>query len=105
MTTADARRAPIELVEKRADGGLVRAMPAFAAERVMLAGVEARVVAAKGLRRPLREPNATGAGAATETTPLIFDRSCHCIEQRDFILPFSGVTRCQASQTASTTAS
>ena len=44
----DDRMALIELVEKQADGDLVREMLAFAAERIMEAEVEARTGAAKG---------------------------------------------------------
>lgn len=45
----------IELVGKQADGDRVRAMLAFAAERIMKAEVEERTGAAKGVRSPLRE--------------------------------------------------
>ncbi len=54
------RMALIELVEKQADGDLVREMPAFAAERIMEAEVEARTGAAKGARSPLREVQRNG---------------------------------------------
>jgi len=46
----DERMALLELVEPRADGDLVRAMPAFAADRIMEAEVETRTGAAKGRR-------------------------------------------------------
>ena len=51
----DDRLALIELVEKQADGDLVREMLAFAAERIMEVEVELRTGAAKGARSPLRE--------------------------------------------------
>lgn len=54
------RMALIELVEKQADGDLVREMLAFAAERIMEAEVEARTGAAKGARTPLREVQRNG---------------------------------------------
>ena len=54
------RMALIELVEKQADGDLVRDMLAFAAERVMEVEVEARTGAAKGTRSPLREVQRNG---------------------------------------------
>src|SRR6056297_202926 len=60
MTTTDDRMALIELVEQQADGDLVREMLAFAAERIMEAGVVARTVAAKGARSPLREIQRNG---------------------------------------------
>ena len=44
-----------ELVEKSADGDLVREMLAFAAERIMDAEVEVLTGAAKGVRTALRE--------------------------------------------------
>lgn len=50
----------IELVEKQADGDLVREMLAFAAERIMEVEVEARTGAAKGARSPLREVQRNG---------------------------------------------
>ena len=50
----------IELVEKQADGDLVREMLAFAAERIMEAEVEARTGAAKGARTPMREVQRNG---------------------------------------------
>ena len=56
----DDRMALIELVEKEADGDLVRAMLAFAAERIMEAEVEERTGAAKGARSPLREVQRNG---------------------------------------------
>ncbi len=52
---ADERMALVELVEKQADGDLVREMLAFAAERIMELEVEARTGASKGARSPLRE--------------------------------------------------
>ena len=56
----DDRMALIELVEKRADGDLVREMLAFAAERIMEAEIEARTGAAKGARSPMREAQRNG---------------------------------------------
>lgn len=56
----DDRMALLELVEKQADGDLVREMLAFAAERIMEAEVEARTGAAKGERSPLREVHRNG---------------------------------------------
>jgi len=56
----DERMALIELVEKQADGDLVREMLAFAAERIMEAEVEARTGAAKGARTPMREVQRNG---------------------------------------------
>ncbi len=56
----DARTALIELVEKQADGDLVREMLAFAAERIMEVEVELRTGAAKGARSPLREVRGNG---------------------------------------------
>jgi putative transposase len=50
MTMTDDRMALIELIEKGADGDLVREMLAFAAERLMEAEVEARTGAAHGER-------------------------------------------------------
>jgi transposase-like protein len=50
----------IEMVEKRADGDLVREMLAFAAERIMELEVEARAGDAKGARSPLREVQRNG---------------------------------------------
>jgi transposase-like protein len=50
----DDRMALLELVEKQADGDLVREMLAFAADSIMEAEVEARTGAAKGARSPLR---------------------------------------------------
>jgi putative transposase len=60
MTMTDDRMALIELVEKQADGDLVREMLAFAAERIMEAEVEARTGAAKGARTPMREVQRNG---------------------------------------------
>lgn len=56
----EERMALIELVEKQADGDLVREMLAFAAERIMEAEVEARTGAAKGARSPMRETQRNG---------------------------------------------
>ncbi|CUH79997.1 IS256 family transposase [Tropicibacter naphthalenivorans] len=56
----DDRMALIELVEKQADGDLVREMLAFAAERIMEAEIEARTGAAKGTRSPMREAQRNG---------------------------------------------
>ncbi|MBN9678882.1 transposase, partial [Salipiger bermudensis] len=56
----DDRMTLIELVEKQADGDLVREMLAFAAERIMEVEVEARTGAAKGARSPLREVQRNG---------------------------------------------
>jgi len=56
----EERMALIELVEKQADGDLVREMLAFAAERIMEAEVEARTGVAKGARSPLREVQRNG---------------------------------------------
>jgi transposase-like protein len=60
MTMTEERMALIELVEKQADGDLVREMLAFAAERIMEAEVEARTGAAKGARTPMREMQRNG---------------------------------------------
>ena len=56
------RMALIELVEKQADGDLVREMLAFAAERIMEAEVEARTGAARGAPSPMREAQRNGYG-------------------------------------------
>ena len=56
----DDRMALLELVEKQADGDLVREMLAFAAERIMEAEVEARTGAARGARTPMREVQRNG---------------------------------------------
>ena len=56
----DDRMTLIELVEKEADGDLVREMLAFAAERIIEAEVEARTGAAKGARTPMREVQRNG---------------------------------------------
>jgi len=56
----EGRMAPIELVEKQADGDLLRGMPAFAAGRIMEAEVEARTGAAGGARTPMREVQRNG---------------------------------------------
>jgi putative transposase len=60
MTMTEERMALIELVEKQADGDLVREMLAFAAERIMEAEVEGRTGAAKGARTPMREVQRNG---------------------------------------------
>ena len=57
---ADDRMALMELVEKQADGDLVRELLAFAAERIMEAEIEARTGAAKGTRSPMREAQRNG---------------------------------------------
>jgi putative transposase len=54
MTMTDDRMALLELIEKRADADLVRAMLGFAAERPMEAEVQARAGAAHGERDPAR---------------------------------------------------
>jgi len=59
-TMTDERMALLELVEKQADGDLVREMLAFAAGRIMELEVEARTGAAKGARSPLREVQRNG---------------------------------------------
>ena len=56
----DDRMALIEMVEKQADGDLVREMLAFAAERIMEAEIEARTGAGKGVRSPMREAQRNG---------------------------------------------
>jgi putative transposase len=56
----DDRMTLIELVEKSADSDLVRAMLAFAAERLMEAEVEARTGAAHGTRDPGRQVQRNG---------------------------------------------
>ena len=56
----DERMVLIVLLEKQADGDLVREMLAFATERIMEAEVEARTGAAKGVRSPLREVQRNG---------------------------------------------
>ena len=61
----DDRMALIELVEKQADGDLVREMLAFAAERIMEAEVEARTGAPRA-----REPRC-GRSSATDTATAI----------------------------------
>ena len=60
MTMTDDRMALIELVEKSADTDLVRAMLAFAAERLMEAEVQARTGAAHGARDPGRQVQHNG---------------------------------------------
>ena len=52
----DERMAPLELVERDADGGLVREVLAFAAERPMERKVEAAAGAAKSLPRACPGP-------------------------------------------------
>jgi transposase-like protein len=59
-TMTEERMALIELVEKQADGDLVREMLAFAAERIMETEVETRTGAAKGARTPMREVQRNG---------------------------------------------
>lgn len=54
ITMTGERMGPIERVEKRADGDLVRERPAFAAARIMKAEVEVRTGAAKGAHSPMR---------------------------------------------------
>ncbi len=56
----EERMALIELVEKEADGDLVREMLAFAAGRILEAEVEARTGPAKGARTPMREVQRNG---------------------------------------------
>lgn len=56
----DERMALLELVEKEADGDLVREMLAFAAERIMEMEVEGVAGAPKGVRSPLREAQRNG---------------------------------------------
>ena len=56
----DDRMALIELVDKQADGDLIREMLAFAAERIMEVEVKVRTGAAKGARCPLREVQRNG---------------------------------------------
>ena len=56
----DDRMALIELVEKQADGDLVREMLAFAAERLMEMEVETVTGASKGARSPMREVQRNG---------------------------------------------
>jgi transposase-like protein len=60
MTMTEERMALIELVEKQADGDLVREMLAVAAERIMEAEVEVRTGATKGARTPMREVQRNG---------------------------------------------
>jgi putative transposase len=60
MTMTDDRMTLIELVEKRADGDLVREMLAFAAKRIMEVEVEERTESAKDARSPLREVQRNG---------------------------------------------
>src|SRR5215207_8688117 len=54
MTMTDDRMALIELIEKGADGDLVRELLAFAADRMMELEVEARTGAPAGVRSPER---------------------------------------------------
>ncbi|WP_055662248.1 IS256 family transposase [Jannaschia seosinensis] len=56
----DDRMALLELVEKEADGDLVREMLAFAARRIMEAEIETRTGVAKGVRSPSREVQRNG---------------------------------------------
>lgn len=60
MTVTEERMTLIELVEKQADGDLVREMLAFAAERIMDAEVETPTGAAKGARTPMRDVQRNG---------------------------------------------
>jgi len=60
MTMTDDRMALIELVEKPADGDLVREMLAFAAARIMKVEIEARTGAVKGARSPMRGAQRNG---------------------------------------------
>ena len=68
----DERMAPLELVERDADGGLVREVPAFAAERPMERKVEAAAGAAKSLPRACPGPDrglTRGRALAAEDGP------------------------------------
>ena len=56
----DERMALLELVEKDADGDLVREMLAFAAERLMELEVEAATGAPKGVRSAMRATHRNG---------------------------------------------
>jgi transposase-like protein len=56
----DERMALLELVEKEADGDLVRETPAFAAERLMELEVEAAAGAPKGARSAMRTAQRNG---------------------------------------------
>ena len=56
----DDRMTLLDLVEKQADGDLVREMLVFAAERIMEVEIETRTGAAKGARSPLREVQRNG---------------------------------------------
>jgi len=56
----DERMTLIELIEKEADGDLVREMLGFAAERLMEMEVEATTGAPKGMRSPLRSVQRNG---------------------------------------------
>ena len=64
----EERMALIELVEKDADGDLVREMLAFAAERIMEQEVEAHTGAPKGVRTELRETQRNGYRARSWDT-------------------------------------
>lgn len=55
MTTTNDRMGLIELIEKQADGDLVRETLAFEAERLMEIEMELRTDAAKGARSSMRE--------------------------------------------------
>jgi transposase-like protein len=59
-TMTDERMTLIELIEKEADGDLVREMLGFAAERLMEMEVEATTGAPKGVRSPLRSVQRNG---------------------------------------------
>ncbi|MFG6083675.1 transposase [Paracoccus litorisediminis] len=50
----------LELIEKQADGEMLREIPAYAAERIMKAEVELRTCAAKGERTTLRDVQRNG---------------------------------------------
>ena len=56
----DARMALIELIEKEADGDLVREFPAFAGARRIELEVETRMRAAAGARSPDRLTHRNG---------------------------------------------
>ena len=61
MKIADDIMALVELVEEHANGDLVREMRAFAAERIMVAYVEAWTRATKGVRTTMRVLHCNGA--------------------------------------------
>ena len=66
----DDRMALMELVEKQADGDLVREMLAFAAERIMEAEIEVRTGAAKGTRSPWWDDATSGRVWLLNLRPL-----------------------------------